>query len=84
MAITPPRLRTVNVIEGTAATLLASAILATAGGVLWICFRLPDQLEKLERGVSENGVALQSVKTDFAELRSQVQDHERRIYRMER
>lgn len=73
-----------NVIEGTAATLLASAILATAGGMLWICFRLPDQLDKLEKSVNENGEALRSVKTDFADLRSQVQDHERRIYRMER
>lgn len=79
----PRRFSTVQVMEATAAAVLAAAVLGTAGGVGWLIVKLPTQLHQLERAVAIISESQKGFEVRFSKLEETVQDQDRRIIRLE-
>jgi len=73
----------VQVMEATAAAVLSAAIIGTAGGVGWLIIQLPNRLQQLEQNISRILVNQDLFGKQFSELEKQVQDHDRRIIKLE-
>lgn len=73
----------IQVLEGTAAAVLAAAIIGTAGGMGWLVIQLPSRLQQIE-GQMNRLVQSQNIFSEkFIGLERQVQDHDRRLIRLE-
>lgn len=69
--------------EATAAAVLSAAIIGTAGGVGWLIIQLPNRLQQLEQNISRILVNQDLFGKQFSELEKQVEDHDRRIIKLE-
>jgi septal ring factor EnvC (AmiA/AmiB activator) len=78
-----PRFSRVQVVEATAAAVLASAIASTTGGVAWLVVQLPNRLQQMESSIDRILNNQERFETKFTGLEEQVQDHDRRIIRLE-
>jgi septal ring factor EnvC (AmiA/AmiB activator) len=78
-----PRFSRVQVVEATAAAVLASAIASTTGGVAWLVVQLPNRLQQMESSIERILNNQERFETKFTGLEEQVQDHDRRIIRLE-
>lgn len=77
------RFSRVHVLEGAAATILAAAIVGTAGGMSWLIAQLPSRLYTLEEQIKRILENQHEFNQKFDNLESQVQEHDRRIIRLE-
>lgn len=77
------RFSKVQVLEATAAAVLAAAIIGTAGGVGWLIVQLPNRLRQLEDSVTRILQNQDMFSDKFIDLEKQVQDHDRRIIKLE-
>ena len=77
------RFSRVQVMEATAAAVLAAAIIGTAGGVSWLVIQLPNRLQQLEGSVTRILQNQDAFSEKFGQLEKQVQEHDRRIIRLE-
>jgi hypothetical protein len=77
------KLSRVQVAEATAAAVLASAIASTTGGVAWLVVQLPSRLQQLESSLERILGNQERFETKFSGLEERVQDHDRRIIRLE-
>jgi hypothetical protein len=73
----------VQVMEATAAAVLSAAIIGTAGGVGWLIIQIPNRLQQLEQNISRILVNQDLFGKQFSELEKQVEDHDRRIIKLE-
>jgi hypothetical protein len=73
----------VQVLEATAASLMAAAILATAGGMGWLIVSLPNRLQQLETQISQILSNQTQFGLRFQELEKQVTELDRRTIRLE-
>jgi hypothetical protein len=73
----------VQVLEATAAAVLTAAIIGTAGGVGWLVVQLPSRLQQLESSITRILQNQDAFSEKFGQLEKQVQDHDRRIIRLE-
>lgn len=72
-----------QVLEATAAAVLAAAILGTATGMTWLVISLPNELQKMKEQINliiQNQAAFGQ---QFNELREQVNEHDRRLIKLE-
>lgn len=69
--------------EATAAAVLAAAIIGTAGGVSWLVIQLPTRLQQLENRMNQIVENQELFNGKFIELEKTVQEHDRRIIRLE-
>jgi hypothetical protein len=86
--VTPPpelqrRFSRVQVLEATAASLMAAAILATAGGMGWLVVSLPNRLQQLETQITQILQNQQQVGREIQEIRKDVVELDRRTIRLE-
>lgn len=82
-AAEPRRFSKVQVLEATAAAVLAAAILGTATGMTWLVISLPGELQKMKEQINliiQNQAAFGQ---QFNELREQVNEHDRRLIKLE-
>lgn len=82
-AAEPRRFSKVQVLEATAAAVLAAAILGTATGMTWLVISLPNELQKMKEQINliiQNQAAFGQ---QFNELREQVNEHDRRLIKLE-
>ena len=77
------RFSRIQVLEATAASLMAAAILATAGGMGWLVVSLPNRLQSLETQITQILKNQDQFGEQFQELEKTVNDHDRRIIRIE-
>lgn len=84
MTTKPFRLDRVQIIEATAGAILAAAIVSTFGGVTWLVFKLPVQLTSLQDRLEQLIENVTELDDDLGKLKTRVDDHERRIYKLER
>ena len=77
------RFSRVQVMEATAAAVLTAAIIGTAGGVGWLVVQLPSRLQQLESSITRILQNQDAFSEKFGQLERQVQDHDRRIIRLE-
>jgi len=73
----------VQVIEATAAAVLAAAIIGTASGVGWLVVQLPTRLQQLENRMNQIVENQELFNQKFIQLEKTVQEHDRRIIRLE-
>jgi septal ring factor EnvC (AmiA/AmiB activator) len=73
----------VQVLEATAAAVLASAIASTTGGVAWLVVQLPSRLQQMESSIERILNNQEKFENKFSGLEEKVQDHDRRIIRLE-
>jgi hypothetical protein len=78
-----PRFSRIQVIEATAAAVLASAIASTTGGVAWLVVQLPSRLQQMESSIERILGNQERFELKFSGLEEKVQDHDRRIIRLE-
>jgi hypothetical protein len=71
------------VLEATAASLMAAAILATAGGMGWLVVSLPNRLQQLEAQITQILQNQQQVGREIQEIRKEVVELDRRTIRLE-
>ncbi len=85
MTIPPERRRfsRVQVLEATAASLMAAAILATAGGMGWLVVSLPNRLQQLEAQITQILANQNQFGLRFEKLEQEVQELDRRTIRLE-
>ncbi len=85
MAPTPERRKfsRVQVIEATAASLMAAAILSTAGGMGWLVVTLPTRLQQLESQITQILRNQDQFGVRVGELEKSVVDLDRRTIRLE-
>jgi predicted PurR-regulated permease PerM len=77
------RFSRIQVLEGVAATVLSAAVLGTAGGVGWLVIALPSEIKQIKTQIQQI-VSNQNTFSDrFMDLEKQVNDHDRRIIRLE-
>ncbi len=85
--MTPPperrRFSRVQVLEATAASLMAAAILATAGGMGWLVVSLPNRLQQLETQITQILSNQTQFGLRFEKLEQEVQELDRRTIRLE-
>jgi len=85
--VTPPperrKFSRVQVLEATAASLMAAAILATAGGMGWLVVSLPNRLQQLEMQMNQILNNQNAFTVRFQELEKQVTELDRRTIRLE-
>ncbi len=85
--MTPPperrRFSRVQVLEATAASLMAAAILATAGGMGWLVVSLPNRLQQLETQITQILSNQTQFGLRFEKLEKEVQELDRRTIRLE-
>jgi hypothetical protein len=79
----PRRFSRVQVLEATAGTVLAAAVLATAGGMGWLVISLPNRLQQLESQINQILRNQDQLGVRFEELEKQVTDLDRRTIRLE-
>ena len=79
----PRRFSRVQVLEATAGTVLAAAVLATAGGMGWLVISLPNRLQQLETQINQILRNQDQLGVRFEELEKQVTDLDRRTIRLE-
>jgi hypothetical protein len=72
-----------QVLEGTAAAVLAAAIIGTAGGMGWLVVQLPSRLQQIEGQITRLVQSQNIFSEKFVDLEKQVQDHDRRLIRLE-
>ena len=77
------RFSRVQVLEATAASLMAAAILGTAGGMGWLVLALPDRLRELEAQITQILKNQDAFSERFNEIEKTVNEHDRRIIRLE-
>ena len=70
-------------LEATAGTVLAAAVLATAGGMGWLVISLPNRLQQLETQINQILRNQDQLGVRFEELEKQVTDLDRRTIRLE-
>jgi hypothetical protein len=73
----------VQVLEAAAAAVLASAIASTTGGVAWLVVQLPSKLQQMESSIERILNNQERFENKFSGLEEKVQDHDRRIIRLE-
>jgi hypothetical protein len=78
-----PKFSKVQVFEATAASLMAAAILATAGGMGWLVVSLPNRLQQMETQILQILRNQDQLGGKFQELEKQVTDLDRRTIRLE-
>jgi septal ring factor EnvC (AmiA/AmiB activator) len=85
VTIPPERRRfsRIQVLEATAASLMAAAILATAGGMGWLVVSLPNRLQQMETQILQVLRNQDQFGLRFQELEKQVTDLDRRTIRLE-
>jgi hypothetical protein len=85
--VTPPperrKFSRVQVLEATAASLMAAAILATAGGMGWLVVSLPNRLQQMETQILQILRNQDQFGLRFQELEKQVTELDRRTIRLE-
>lgn len=69
--------------EATAAAVLAAAIIGTAGGMSWLVVQLPNRLQQLESTMARILQNQDVFSEKFLDLEKQVQDHDRRLIKLE-
>ena len=69
--------------EATAAAVLAAAIIGTTGGVGWLVVQLPNRLQQLENRINQIVENQELFNQKFIQLEKTVQEHDRRIIRLE-
>jgi hypothetical protein len=69
--------------EGTAAAVLAAAIIGTAGGMGWLVIQLPSRLQQLEGQITRILQNQDVFTKDVLDLKDQVQDLDRRVIKLE-
>jgi hypothetical protein len=77
------RFSRVQVLEATAASLMAAAILATAGGMGWLVMSLPNRLQQLETQITQILSNQTQFGLRFEKLEQEVQELDRRTIRLE-
>lgn len=77
------RFSRVQVLEATAAAVLAAAILGTASGVGWLAVSLPSRLQNLETRINSVLSNQQRFEDRFQDLETEVKSQDRRIIRLE-
>jgi hypothetical protein len=70
-------------LEATAASLMAAAILATAGGMGWLVVSLPNRLQQLETQITQILSNQTQFGLRFEKLEQEVQELDRRTIRLE-
>lgn len=70
-------------LEATAASLMAAAILATAGGMGWLVMSLPNRLQQLETQITQILSNQTQFGLRFEKLEQEVQELDRRTIRLE-
>ncbi len=70
-------------LEATAASLMAAAILATAGGMGWLVVSLPNRLQQLETQITQILSNQTQFGLRFEKLEKEVQELDRRTIRLE-
>jgi hypothetical protein len=70
-------------LEATAASLMAAAILATAGGMGWLVVSLPNRLQQLETQVTQILANQNQFGLRFEKLEQEVQELDKRTIRLE-
>jgi hypothetical protein len=85
VAPTPERRKfsRVQVLEATAASLMAAAILSTAGGMGWLVVTLPTRLQQLESQITQILRNQDQFGVRVGELEKSVVDLDRRTIRLE-
>jgi septal ring factor EnvC (AmiA/AmiB activator) len=78
-----PRFSRVQVVEATAAAVLASAIASTTGGVAWLVVQLPNRLQQMESSIERILNNQERFETKFSGVEEKLQDHDRRIIKLE-
>jgi predicted PurR-regulated permease PerM len=71
-----PRFSRVRVTESIVAALMVTLISGTSGGVLWLVVQLPNRLQQILNNQER-------FETKFSGLEEKLQDHDRRIIRLE-
>jgi hypothetical protein len=79
----PRRFSRVQVLEATAGTVLAAAVLGTAGGMGWLVIQLPNRLQQLETQMAQILTNQNAFSLRFEQLEKQVTDLDRRTIRLE-
>jgi hypothetical protein len=69
--------------EATAASVLSAAVIGTAAGVGWLVIQLPTRLQQLEARIVQIVENQELFNSKFIDLEKQVQEHDRRIIRLE-
>lgn len=77
------RFSTIQVMEATAAAILAAAVIGTAGGVGWLIIRLPSHLQMLEKTVTQILENQKGFELRFMKLEEAVKEQDRRLIRLE-
>lgn len=77
------RFSRVQVLEAAFGTVLAAAVLGTAGGVGWLVIQLPNRLQQLESQITQILSNQNAFGLRFQELEKQVTDLDRRTIRLE-
>lgn len=77
------RFSTIQVMEATAAAVLAAAVIGTAGGVGWLIVRLPGHLQMLEKTVTQILENQKGFELRFMKLEEAVKEQDRRLIRLE-
>jgi hypothetical protein len=77
------RFSRVQVLEATAASLMAAAILATAGGMAWLVVSLPNRLQHLESQIVQVLQNQQRQSQEIQDVRKEVTELDRRTIRLE-
>jgi hypothetical protein len=78
-----PRFSRVQVVEATAAAVLASAIASTTGGVAWLVVQLPNRLQQMESSIERILNNQERFELKFSGVEEKLQDHDRRIIKLE-
>jgi hypothetical protein len=73
----------IQVMEATAASVLSAAVIGTAAGVGWLVIQLPTRLQQLEARIVQIVENQELFNSKFIDLEKQVQEHDRRIIRLE-
>lgn len=73
----------VQVMEATAASVLAAAVIGTAAGVGWLIVQLPNRLQQLETNITRILENQDLFNARFVELEKKVEDIDRRLIRQE-
>jgi hypothetical protein len=78
-----PRFSRIQVVEATAAAVLASAIASTTGGVAWLVVQLPNRLQQMESSIDRILNNQERFELKFSGVEEKLQDHDRRIIKLE-
>lgn len=73
----------VQVMEATAASVLAAAVIGTAAGVGWLIVQLPNRLQQLETNITRILENQDLFNAKVVELEKKVEDIDRRLIRQE-